>query len=265
MMERKQTFMCSTLDYRRNVFDNTDFECDESTTTTSAALESCFQNHSNIRLIPRKNDDQLFEDDVLSLLKDEYIHHISDSIDNQHKPSNNISGFFMSYDIEHMTDHCKPYILHKVDDDNVLFSDTNSKGSKTCIVSKSGLDNESRLSPMKKLSKNRNKLLATSVMTAISIQKRGDIRMNRAIVARLHNPRLSLFEALIIGGFVYPSSHCNDPNILDSEKVTLGQLKNQLSRRLRLLRVQQQKCRQEQQQNQQQQQQQNGIASNVRI
>ena len=58
--------------------------------------------------------------------------------------------------------------------------------------------------------------------------------MHRAVAARLSNPDLSLFEALRLGGFDYPSN--DDASVMDSEHVTLGQRKNQLSRRLRLAR-----------------------------
>lgn len=58
--------------------------------------------------------------------------------------------------------------------------------------------------------------------------------MHRAVAARLSNPELSLFDALHIGGFNYPTN--DDSSMTDSEKVTLGQRKNQLSRRLRLAR-----------------------------
>lgn len=57
-----------------------------------------------------------------------------------------------------------------------------------------------------------------------------------SVAARLENPELSLFEALRIGGFDYAADE--DASIMDSEKVTLGQRKNQLSRRLRLARKQ---------------------------
>jgi hypothetical protein len=56
--------------------------------------------------------------------------------------------------------------------------------------------------------------------------------MHKAVAARLENPEISLFDALKIGGFEYTSN--NDSSAMDSEKVTLGQRKNQLSRRLRL-------------------------------
>ena len=47
---------------------------------------------------------------------------------------------------------------------------------------------------------------------------------------------MTLYEALRIGGFNYPSE--NDINLMDSEGVTLGQRKNQLSRRVRLAKKQ---------------------------
>jgi len=58
--------------------------------------------------------------------------------------------------------------------------------------------------------------------------------MHNAVNARLANPDISLFEALQIGGFDYPIN--DDPTLTDSEGVSLGQRKNQLSRRLRLAR-----------------------------
>lgn len=61
--------------------------------------------------------------------------------------------------------------------------------------------------------------------------------MHRAVAARMQNPELSLFDALRLGGFDYPADE--DANVMDSEKVALGQRKNQLSRRLRLARKQQ--------------------------
>jgi hypothetical protein len=64
--------------------------------------------------------------------------------------------------------------------------------------------------------------------------RKGDPRMHRAVSARLANPRLSLFEALLAGGFEYAAD--DDSQALDSDQVTLGQRKNQLSRRLRMAR-----------------------------
>jgi hypothetical protein len=69
---------------------------------------------------------------------------------------------------------------------------------------------------------------------ASKLGRKGDPRMHRAVTARLENPNLTLYEALRIGGFEYPKN--DDASLIDSEKVTLGQRKNQLSRRLRLAR-----------------------------
>lgn len=80
--------------------------------------------------------------------------------------------------------------------------------------------------------------------------RRGDLRMHAAVAARLGNPQLSLFQALVIGGFRFPkinddsnkdtpSLSClnttasSDRRIYDSDNVLLSQRKNQLSRRLR--------------------------------
>lgn len=68
--------------------------------------------------------------------------------------------------------------------------------------------------------------------------RHGDNRMHRAVAARLLKPDLSLLQALIEGGFVFPDisdADCkSDRNIYDSDGVLLCQRKNQLSRRLRL-------------------------------
>lgn len=56
----------------------------------------------------------------------------------------------------------------------------------------------------------------------------------QAVNARLANPNMSLFDALVAGGFQYSAEE--DSNVLDPEGVSLGQRKNQLSRRLRLAR-----------------------------
>ena len=71
-----------------------------------------------------------------------------------------------------------------------------------------------------------------------SVGRRGDPRMHGAVAARRANPNMSLLEALIIGGFVFPEgtdgSGKSDRTVYDSDNVLLCQRKNQLSRRLRL-------------------------------
>ncbi|CAJ1947673.1 unnamed protein product [Cylindrotheca closterium] len=66
--------------------------------------------------------------------------------------------------------------------------------------------------------------------------RRGDIRMHKAVAARMADPSISLYDALVIGGFDYPSD--DSATTVDEDKVTLGQRKNQLSRRLRLAKRQ---------------------------
>uniref|UniRef100_A0A7S4MWC3 CRAL-TRIO domain-containing protein n=1 Tax=Odontella aurita TaxID=265563 RepID=A0A7S4MWC3_9STRA len=63
----------------------------------------------------------------------------------------------------------------------------------------------------------------------------GDPRMDLAVESRVANPRLSLLDALLRGGFVFPntSEHLHDKEIMDSDDVSLFQRKNQLCRRLR--------------------------------
>lgn len=60
--------------------------------------------------------------------------------------------------------------------------------------------------------------------------------MHRAVAERLANPDLSLLEALRRGGFDFPLEGGHDATLTDTDGVTLGQRKNQLSRRLRLAR-----------------------------
>ena len=78
--------------------------------------------------------------------------------------------------------------------------------------------------------------------TSQSLGRRGDPRMHRAVIARLHNPDMSLLDALLTGGFEFPnldSPGKSDRNIIDKDNVLLCQRKNQLSRRLRLARKRQ--------------------------
>lgn len=77
--------------------------------------------------------------------------------------------------------------------------------------------------------------------------------MNRAVQARIDNPDMPLYHALRIGGFNFPANE--DASTLDNDKVTLGQRKNQLLRRLRQLARKQEKEESEKAQQQQQQQQ----------
>lgn len=67
--------------------------------------------------------------------------------------------------------------------------------------------------------------------------RRGDARMHRAVGAKIADPSLSLFEALIKGGFSFPPeaerTGISDSSLVDSDNVLLSQRKNQLSRRIR--------------------------------
>uniref|UniRef100_A0A7R9Z9J4 Uncharacterized protein n=1 Tax=Pseudictyota dubia TaxID=2749911 RepID=A0A7R9Z9J4_9STRA len=66
--------------------------------------------------------------------------------------------------------------------------------------------------------------------------KRGDPRMHRAVALRMGNPQMTLLDALVQGGFVFPGvgqPGASDRNIRDSDGVLLYQRKNQLNRRLR--------------------------------
>lgn len=68
--------------------------------------------------------------------------------------------------------------------------------------------------------------------------------------AHIKDPSLGLFDALRIGGFEY--EYDNDSGCVDAEQITLGQRKNQLSRRIRLAKKKESEAIQQQQQQQQQ-------------
>lgn len=74
--------------------------------------------------------------------------------------------------------------------------------------------------------------------THARLGRRGDPRMHKAVAARLAQPNLSLIEALRIGGFDYPEDANDDHYVLENDTVSLGQRKNQLSRRCRLAKLQ---------------------------
>jgi len=65
----------------------------------------------------------------------------------------------------------------------------------------------------------------------------GDERMNKAVLARKHDPNISLMQALLLGGFVFPEMYTPGvkmAQVKDTDGVTIAQRKNQLNRRLRL-------------------------------
>ena len=64
--------------------------------------------------------------------------------------------------------------------------------------------------------------------------RKGDPRMHKAVAARVANPSITLLQALRDGGFNFTAEGGDDSTLVDSDSVTLGQRKNQLSRRLRL-------------------------------
>jgi hypothetical protein len=77
---------------------------------------------------------------------------------------------------------------------------------------------------------------ANPSMPSTKLGRKGDPRMHRAVAARLADPDMSLLDALIKGGFDFPAEGGQDSTLVDADGVTLGQRKNQLSRRLRLAR-----------------------------
>ena len=65
----------------------------------------------------------------------------------------------------------------------------------------------------------------------------GDERMNKAVVARKQSPEISLMQALLLGGFVFPNMNAPGVKLAeakDLDGVSVHQRKNQLNRRLRL-------------------------------
>lgn len=68
--------------------------------------------------------------------------------------------------------------------------------------------------------------------------RKGDPRMHRALQARLNNPKSGLLDALTKGGFEF---HMVDNVWYDKDNILLSQRKNQLSRRVRLFKQNQQK------------------------
>ena len=86
------------------------------------------------------------------------------------------------------------------------------------------------------------KSISPAAAAGSNLGRRGDPRMHKAVASRLANPSMTLLEALIEGGFDFPDDMDasvvgkSDRDIFDCEGVQLCQRKNQLSRRLRLIR-----------------------------
>lgn len=78
--------------------------------------------------------------------------------------------------------------------------------------------------------------MAQKEAALIKLGRKGDPRMHRSVAARLRDPDMSLLQALREGGFEFPAEGGHDMHCLDADGVTLGQRKNQLSRRVRLAR-----------------------------
>lgn len=89
--------------------------------------------------------------------------------------------------------------------------------------------------PKKAPSLMQDEFLEDSNDNCIPLHSRGDSRMNRAVAAKLRDPKLTLMEALKLGGFEY-----SEDSAYDEDGVSLSQRKNQLSRRVRLKKKQMQ-------------------------
>ena len=66
-----------------------------------------------------------------------------------------------------------------------------------------------------------------------STGRKSDPRMNKALVLTLQNPEMSRADAIIAGGFVFPDLESSSRTNVDSERISLKQRQDQLSRRLR--------------------------------
>lgn len=69
--------------------------------------------------------------------------------------------------------------------------------------------------------------------------RKGDERMNLALQAKIRNPKMTAYDALKIGGFDYPRQEkgMKATDIYDCDNVSLQQRKNQLSRRIRQVKI----------------------------
>ena len=68
---------------------------------------------------------------------------------------------------------------------------------------------------------------------------RGDSRMNAAVALIIANPSMTRLDAVLKGGFEYPTlgqPGQTDKTVVDADSVSLYQRKNQLSRRLRRMK-----------------------------
>lgn len=87
------------------------------------------------------------------------------------------------------------------------------------------------------------------ILSGRNLGRGGDARMHQAVAARLADPSMTLMEALVKGGFRFPTNSTDDhsggsspPKIkLDEDGVQLNQRKNQLTRRLRVIRKKEEK------------------------
>ena len=61
-----------------------------------------------------------------------------------------------------------------------------------------------------------------------------DPRMQRAVEAKMDDPKLPLYDALVIGGFVFKDDPSVKDGMVDLDGTTLAQRKNNLCRRIRL-------------------------------
>ena len=122
-----------------------------------------------------------------------------------------------------------------------MMTDQQSDTSITNSSKKSSASASSDSKPMSSPRKSPSKHYTAKVEERGKIRKHpgrsGDERMHKAVAARRQNPDISLLDALLAGGFVFPNMYA--PGIKSSEAkdidgVSVTQRKNQLMRRLRL-------------------------------
>jgi hypothetical protein len=277
MMDRPNQISLANSMKSNDAYDKNIILTNDERETSSGAAPSVYQHdetnqrHQNILIQTNEfepNNHQIIYTSSVSQLNIHPMSHIIQSVsnlDNHHNDlrQNNLklqkSSVSMNsvnsnnvIDKKERLDLVQPLEGHNDRSHHHYYLPTSRSSNSTCT----GSDNEKHTQTKGNIINNNKKLniesetpynISTSAATLQG--KRGDGRMNRAVVARLHNPQLSLYEALIIGGFHYPLGDINT-NAIDDENITLGQRKNQLNRRLRLLRRQRTQLQKEQSQKQ---------------
>ena len=112
-----------------------------------------------------------------------------------------------------------------------------SISSDTSLMNMSDLTSSSSIPPQKTASNCAAKTEVRKIQHyKMHPGRKGDMRMNKAVLARQQDPKMSLLSALLSGGFIFPQLYTPGvkmSQMKDTEGVTVYQRKNQLNRRLR--------------------------------